>query len=147
MRYYLPLAQAQVPQLMRPMIAGITYPVFLWAVTLATVIPFAVVIRASGPPRRRSAHWMAATVQAVVAVNVLSHLLAAAVLRGYTPGVVTAVLFNLPFSLYFFRHAAREGWFTHHALWTMFPVALLVHGPGLIGLFAVARLLARMSVS
>ena len=42
-------------------------------------------------------------------LNVLAHLLSATMLtRGYAPGLATALLVNLPFSLYLFRRARRE---------------------------------------
>jgi hypothetical protein len=54
--------------------------------------------------------------------------------RGYAPGLVTALLLNLPFSLYLLRRAARERWLDRGALWTLAPAALLVHGPMLSAL-------------
>jgi hypothetical protein len=42
-------------------------------------------------------------IQAVVFVNAISHVGATLRYRRYSPGPVTAVLLNLPFSLVFFR--------------------------------------------
>lgn len=77
--------------------------------------------------------------QAVVALNVLWHVGAAVAFGGYVPGVVTAVLVNAPFSVYFFRRAAREGWLRPAALWATIPAAVAVHGPGLLGFHALAQ--------
>jgi hypothetical protein len=139
---YLPLVRARAPAALQPVVAGVTYPAFLWAVGLATLLPLAVVAWAAARPGDRAAHWLAATTQAVVALNVASHVAAAAALRGYSPGLATALLLNLPFSLYFFRRAARERWLPRRALWGTIPAAVAVHGPGLVGLLALARFLA-----
>lgn len=96
MRGYLPVVTARAPAALQPMIADVSYSAFLWALLVATVVPAAIVAVASVHSETRWVHWAAATIQAVVAVNVLSHLTSVAVLGGYAPGVVTAVLFNLP---------------------------------------------------
>ena len=140
----LPVATARAPAVLQPMIAEVSYSAFLWAVVVATVIPAAVVAVATLRSEARWAHWAAATVQAVVAVNVLSHLASVTVLGGYAPGVVTAILLNLPFSTYFFRRASRERWFARGALWATVPAALLIHGPGLFGILALSVRLARV---
>ena len=92
-------------------------------------------------------HWAIALVQAVVALNVVSHLAAALVLRSYTPGLASAVTLNLPFSVYVFRRATSEGWFGRRERWALVPAALLVHGPGLILLFLLARVIARFGLA
>ena len=50
-----------------------------------------------------------------VALHNLEEGLAAIVLGGYAPGVGTAVLLNLPISLYFRRRSLREGYVTRRA--------------------------------
>ena len=49
----------------------------------------------------------------------------------------TALLLNLPLSLYVFRTAARNAWLPRRALLALVPGALLVHGPLLLGLLAL----------
>jgi hypothetical protein len=139
---YLPIVQERAPDFVKPYLAGITYPTMLWALTLATLVPLAVVVWAVARPSSRVALWFAVTLQAVVAINVVSHVLAAAfLLRGYSPGVATAVLVNAPFSVYFYRRAAREHWLPRRALLSTWPAAVFIHGPGLLGIFALARFL------
>jgi hypothetical protein len=46
--------------------------------------------------------------QAVMAVNVLTHVGAAALLGGYAPGLLTAVLVEAPVSVILFRRLRRE---------------------------------------
>lgn len=76
--------------------------------------------------------------QAVMLLNVLSHLGLAAWVRGYVPGLFTALAFTLPFSLYLFHRAFWERWVTRRMLAALVPVALLVHGPLLLGLMWLA---------
>jgi len=139
---YLAVAQARAPELLHTLVATVSYPSFLWALLVATLLPLAVVAWAATHPAARWAHWLTAVVQAVFALNVLVHLAAAVALRGYAPGLLTAVLVNLPFSVAFFTRAARERWLTRRALWGTLPAAIALHGPGLLGLLLLGRLLA-----
>jgi hypothetical protein len=59
-------------------------------------------------------------------------------MRDYAPGVVTALLINLPFSIYLFRRALREAWIDKRDVAVLFLVGLALHGPGLIGLLWVS---------
>lgn len=72
--------------------------------------------------------------QAVVAINVVSHVVAALLFRGYTPGLLTAVAINLPFSLYFFRKLRESGTVRGGRVRRIVPIAILLHGPVLVGL-------------
>jgi hypothetical protein len=47
--------------------------------------------------------------------------------------VVTALLFNLPVSVYLLRRAARESWVSRRTRWALLPGAFLMHGPVLSG--------------
>ena len=53
---------------------------------------------------------------------------------GYAPGLVTALVLNLPFSLYLLRRAIREQWLSRPARWALVPGAILLHGPLLAAL-------------
>ena len=78
--------------------------------------------------------WLLISIEAALALNVVAHVVTAAVVfRGYGPGVITAVAVNAPFAIYFFRRVSYEQWVTPRALWATMPMALLLHGPVLIG--------------
>jgi hypothetical protein len=87
-------------------------------------------------PQSCAALWTLLLLQSLLLLNVFSHLAMAALLRGYAPGVLTAVLLNFPLSLYVFRTAARQHWLGSRALLALIPAAVAVHGPLLVGLLA-----------
>jgi hypothetical protein len=69
---------------------------------------------------------------------VLWHVTAAILLfDGYAPGLLTAVLLNLPFSVYLIGRAGKENWVSRRALWALLPSALLAHA--LSGLLVLAE--------
>jgi hypothetical protein len=77
-------------------------------------------------------------IQATLLLNVVWHVVAAIVLfDGYAPGLATALLLNLPFSVYLIRRAAREHWVSRRARWALLPSALAVHGPILSALLVL----------
>lgn len=120
-----------------PILPAVTYGQFLLALGLVTLAPWA--FAASGPLERRSrAFLLVLGTQMVVLVNVVAHLATALWVRGYAPGLVTALLVNLPFSVFLFRHALRGSWVKLRDLAWLLMAALLVHGPGLVGLMVLA---------
>jgi hypothetical protein len=105
------------------------------ALILATVLPAIFIVWAIFSPRQ----WLliaALLVEAVLLVNAFAHALAAMLLGGYVPGLITAVLINLPFGLYVFRRAVGDRWIRASAAWQLIAVAVALHvawlGSGLL---------------
>jgi hypothetical protein len=110
---------------------------FYAALAIVTALPFAVVAWSTRRADRPGRVWAALLVQAVMLLNVFPHAFAAAALRSYSPGLATALVLNLPFSILLYRRATREQWVSRRALAWLAPAALLVHGPGLFVLLWV----------
>ena len=84
--------------------------------------------------------WLVLLIQTTVLLNVVWHVAAAVVLfGGYAPGVATAVLLNLPFSIYLLRRAGRQRWLGPRALWALLPAAIVLHGPLLATLLVLTE--------
>jgi hypothetical protein len=136
---YLPSVRVRLPALVRPFAAAASEPQLLFALAAATLVPLAVAIWAHLRPTSRVALWSALLVQAVLLLNVAWHLAAALLLRGYAPGLITAVALNLPFSVYLLRRATREQWLSRRFLVALLPAAIVVHGPLLLALLLLSR--------
>ena len=143
MRWALALIRATAPARIREFVAQVTYDQILAALAIVTVVPLIVALWAASKPESKAALWSVLLVQAVVALNVASHLASAAFLRGYGPGLATAVLINLPFSIYLFRRATRERWLSERAFASLIPAAIVVHGPLLIGVIVLSGSMVR----
>ncbi len=141
MRGLLPQLAVRMPPALRGVLPAVTYPQFLVALAAVTGVPLAVALaadlRRSGP-----ATVFLLFVQAVLLVNVLSHVASAVFLGGYSPGLATALAVNLPFSVHLLRRARRERWAGRRTLLALIPAALLFHGPGLLALLAAAAWVA-----
>jgi len=87
------------------------------ALLLATLVPaLAVIAAATGRPSVRKESVVAFCVS-IFLVNVfLPHIFAAVWMRGYAPGVVTAVGINLPFALFYYQQGVREGILTKRSI-------------------------------
>jgi hypothetical protein len=140
---YLPLVRERAPDFARPIVAGVTYEQMLIALAIVTIGPLGIAIWAVARPRSPVALWSVLLIQAVVLLNVAAHVCVALVIRGYGPGLATALVINLPFSLYVLRRATREQWTTRQGLLALAPAAFVVHGPLLLGVIALAGSLAR----
>lgn len=114
---------------------------WLVAVVLITVVPW-LLLFFGGLDRRDSGVARALVVlQAAMAMNVLSHVGGAIVVRGYTAGIVTAVLLYVPFSWRFFQLAWREEWVNRRLLrWS--PALALLSVPLLFVLLALGTAIA-----
>jgi len=128
----------EIPTLLPPPFAAVaarlTYPTMLIALGAVSALTVAVAIAVSRNPDGRWALWLLLVVEATMALNAVSHaLLALFIFRGYAPGVVTALIVNIPFAVYCFRRARRENWVSTRAFGATIPAALVVHGPLLAG--------------
>ena len=124
---------ALLPAGLVPVATRLTYPTMLVALAVVTVLAVGVALLASRT-RSPSGLWLMLVLQATMALNALSHLVVALILfRGYAPGLVTALVVNVPFAAYCLRRAWRERWVSRGAFRAVFPAALLVHGPLLAG--------------
>ena len=107
----------------------------LTALAAVTMAALAIVLIADRRRESSGARWAVLVLQATVGVSALTHVAAATVFfRGYSPGLITALLLNAPFTLYLIRLASRERWVSPVALWMALPTAFVLAGPGLLGL-------------
>jgi hypothetical protein len=116
---------------------------FQVALALVTALALLVppLVRLTAGPLARMAVLLA--LQAVMLLNVLSHLGIAWWARGYAPGLATAIALELPFSLYLFHRAFWERWVSRRLLAALLPIALFVQGPVLIALMWTVKHLGR----
>jgi nucleoside recognition membrane protein YjiH len=103
---------ARMPDGWQRVSATIT-PAQLWtALLLVTLIPIFLATWATLRPNAATPLRLLLLVQGALLLNVLWHLGVAIFVRGYTPGLITAVTVNLPASVYLLRRAVRERWWT-----------------------------------
>ena len=118
------------------------WPVTQMALLLVTVIPALTILWASS--RRASAvkSWAICWTASVFLANVfVPHIPASLILGGYSPGVLTAVLVNLPFCTLLLMKARSEGLLSGLQI-TIAVITGLVSLPvALITVFAIARAL------
>ena len=63
----------------------------------------------------------------VLLVNAVGHSLTALLLGSYVPGLITAVVINLPVGIYVLERALREPWIRPNAAWQLIGVAIALH--------------------
>ena len=133
-RRYLPRMATLLPEPLARIAPPLSYPVLLLTLGVVSLLALSIALAAAAWPQSPRALWALLTLEAVLALNVVAHVLSALVVfHGYGPGLVTALLVNAPFATYCFRRAHRERWVSAAALRATVPAALLLHGPILIG--------------
>ena len=137
---YLEKVRGHEPWLMRGLADSVDSHALFGALLIVTVVPLLVSLWSWLRPKSKAAFWCVMLIQATVFLNVFAHIASAiTVFRGYGPGLLTALAINLPFSIYLFRRAQKEKWLPRRESIWLTPAAILVHGPGLIAAFAVAK--------
>lgn len=111
--------------------SAVTTTVFIEGAIVVTVVAASVAAWAIRQPRSPLACWSFLLFQSVVLLNTVPHVVAAIALRGYAPGLATAVVVNLPLSLHLLARAWHETWVERRAFAALAPAAVVVHGPGL----------------
>ena len=134
MQRYLPAARAAMPARLKRIIGMYNYRQFVALLVFITALAFLIALSGDLAAPRSAAGYALLAIQATMLLNVASHVGAAVVLRGYSPGLVTALAINLPFSLWLLSVAWGQHWYSSSALLWLVPLALLLHGPVLLGL-------------
>ncbi|MEM8534838.1 MAG: HXXEE domain-containing protein [Chloroflexota bacterium] len=137
MRVALSKLVIRIPEQFHGFIPIITYQQFLIAVLVVTILPSLLML----------IYWryrigilllILLGFQMVMLINVLSHVAIALLLNSYFSGLITALVLNLPFSVYLFNRAIHQQWVSRQVVALLVPIALLVHGPGLMGLMEIS---------
>jgi TRAP-type C4-dicarboxylate transport system permease large subunit len=132
---YLPFVLARLPAGWQALAAPLTSGQVWSALAFLPAAAFAVAWWADRRPQSHAPRWLLLLIQSTALVNAIWHLAIAVILfGGYAPGLVTALLLNLPFSVYLLRRAVLEQWVGRPALWALVPGALVLHGPLLAAL-------------
>jgi hypothetical protein len=96
------------------------------ALVIATVLPLAVIVWSILRPIKVLL-ILALLIESILLVNAAWHIFASLVVGGYAPGVITAVLINLPFGVYALRKAIREQWIGARTAWQLMGSAVVLH--------------------
>jgi hypothetical protein len=102
----------------------------LCSLFIATAVPWIVTLLCIDGERGSVKLFLLFLLQAIILLNVfIPHIAASIRMQQYNPGVVTAVLFNLPFSIYLFRRAYRTQYLSLQNFVVLFLTAIVVYGP------------------
>ncbi len=96
---------------------------FVAAVTLLTIAGFAATYFGSTTSNRPTGISIILGIQMVMLVNAIApHLVTTLRFRKYSPGVITALLLNIPFSMYLFQRAMLEGYMWWNLFWILLAI-------------------------
>lgn len=97
---------------------------FTMAVTFLTLAGFLLTYIAVEVLQNTTGHLLILGVQAILLFNAfIPHIGTTIRFRMYSPGVITAILITLPFSLYLFRRAFVESILTVNQFWILLGIA------------------------
>jgi hypothetical protein len=141
MPFYFDAFSAQLPSVARTLIGEVRPWQFYLVLALITILPFVFLAIPTWGVSQSPSTGLLLVVQLIAAINTLAHVARAAQLHGYTPGLISGLVLNLPFSFYLLGRAWRERWVRRMTWIWLLLAALVVHGPVLLGMFWLASLL------
>jgi hypothetical protein len=102
----------------------VSTPQFVVAVTFLTLASFLVTYASLAWLPESIGYLLVLGMQAILFVNaIIPHLATTIRFRLYSPGVVTAVLITMPFSVYLFQRALAEQVLTWRQFWILIGIA------------------------
>ena len=135
---FLETRNSSIPVFLRSLLPPITYRQFLIALIIVTAMPYLIAWFGNLEGEGSGGAHVLLGLQIVMLYNVLAHAMMAVLLGGYAPGLVTAVVFNLPISVYLLRRALRERWISRRAIMLLLPAGLIIHTLGLPSLIILS---------
>lgn len=115
-RRYLPRAPL-LPAPLSALESRLTYASLVQALVVLSIGAFALAIAVNRKLHSARLFWCLLALQAAIGLNVLTHVVSAILLwRGYSPGLITALLLNAPFTAYCFMQTRRRQWVSATAL-------------------------------
>jgi hypothetical protein len=117
---------------------------FIVAVTLITLFGFLLTYYVVEHLNNSIGYWLMFEFQMVLFFNAfIPHIGATIRFRMYSPGVVTATLITIPFSLYLFHRALNEHVLTWNQVWVLLIIAPILMLAFTFGFLQIGKLLAR----
>lgn len=134
-----PMLQHQLDELMAPP----PYRTLQIAWLIATLVPVLVVLAAVSAGRSRARDWLVCWVTSIYLANaIFPHLIELAIGRSYAPGVITAVVVNIPFGILLLRRALQEQYLSSRQMAAAVGVGVLCLPIALAAVLAAASALA-----
>jgi hypothetical protein len=139
----LDLMESRGPGYLRAFYSGIDVFTLRTSLLILTVLGLLVTVTAARSPTRPGSSYVMLVFGAIIGLNALAHVALTVALRAYMPGLLTALLLTLPVSALLLTLGRRERWVSSPAYWTILPVAVVVHGPVLLGFLRISIGVAR----
>lgn len=97
---------------------------FVIAVTFLTIVAYVFTYIGVEYLQNSMGYLIVLGIQAILLFNAfIPHIATTVHFRMYSPGVITAVLFTLPFSFYLFSRGLNENILTGNQIWILFGIA------------------------
>lgn len=127
-----------LPEPLQRLIGNITVPQFMLALSIVTVLSLSFYSLYLILPEKKIFLQLMFLMQSTMFINVFSHLGGVAITNGYVPGLATAMLINLPFSVYFATGCIREGLVSKREIIAYLLCAVIAHSVGILMLMKIS---------
>jgi len=97
------------------------------ALSLATLLPLFICIWANKTKNKQITIFLLLTIAWVMMLNAFQHIFNTLIMNEYTPGLITALLINLPFSIYFILRLKKEKAISKMKLFLYLPIGLVAY--------------------
>jgi len=127
-----------LPETLQRLIGNITVPQFMLALSIVTFLSLSLYSLYLMLPEKKIFLRLMFLMQSTMFINVFSHLGGAVITNRYVPGLATALLLNLPFSVYFATGCILEGLVSKREIVSYLVGAVIVHSAGILMVMKIA---------
>lgn len=117
---------------------------FLVAATILTLLVVVFIYLGTRKEFGLMGRFLAIFGQASLFINALAHIIGTLRLRRYTPGLITAVLIYIPYSICLFYFALQNNYITGKQLFFAFGAGIIMQLPLVLGALFFGKLLMRL---
>jgi hypothetical protein len=111
---------------------------YIIAISFATLFPLVVCIWANNTSNFKITSFLMITMSWVLLINALQHIFTTLIVSKYSPGFLTALFINLPFSSYLLYRFYKEKSITKRKIILFMPIGLLVYILSIIIIFLIS---------
>ena len=138
-RHMWPRLGDRLPESMASVAARLSVTAMIQALVILSLLGCLLAAAVLLRPQWRGGWWLILALESAMGINAIFHAASALfILRGYSPGLITALILNAPFAMYCLSRARREGWVTERAWRAALLGGAVLHGPVLLGALWIA---------
>lgn len=129
-----------IPESILPLVKNENFETLvLMSLTIATILPISIFLYAIKKNFDKPIIHLLIFIVIIILINSFQHIINSIIVMGYTPGIITSILINLPFSIYILRQLLNNEKVEKRKLIRKYiPVTLILYLPAIVAIWGIS---------